>query len=140
MSLARNATPAGTTRPTSNDVEDGEIIEPTTAANNNNNTPIAVSSTSSPRSQTVFQSDTPLGSPRSSTTLFSAAPSPIPAHGVSHHLTPDELDSAKSLVLDLLGWGVEPEYLVDCGVSPAVIHRIFTDLRLRLPRNLAFPA
>ncbi|KAJ7178867.1 hypothetical protein C8R43DRAFT_974519 [Mycena crocata] len=51
-------------------------------------------------------------------------------------MTPEELDHAKDIVLDLLGWGVEPEYLVDCGVSDAVLHRIFTDLRLRLPRNL----
>ena len=28
-------------------------------------------------------------------------------------VTEDELDRAKSVMLDLLGWGVTPEYLVD---------------------------
>ncbi|KAJ7746608.1 hypothetical protein B0H16DRAFT_1556415 [Mycena metata] len=51
-------------------------------------------------------------------------------------MTPQDLDLAKDIVLDLLGWGVDPEYLVDCGVSAATIHRIFTDLKLRLPQNL----
>ncbi|KAH0831413.1 hypothetical protein J3R83DRAFT_14084 [Lanmaoa asiatica] len=51
-------------------------------------------------------------------------------------MTKEDLDRAKSLVLDLLGWGVTPEYLVDCGLSQGAVHRIFTDLRLRLPRNL----
>ncbi|THU90362.1 hypothetical protein K435DRAFT_864383 [Dendrothele bispora CBS 962.96] len=52
-------------------------------------------------------------------------------------LTPDQLEHAKDIVLDLLGWGVEPEYLVHIGVSSRTIYRIFTDLNLRLPRNLA---
>jgi hypothetical protein len=50
----------------------------------------------------------------------------------------EELDLAKSIVLDLLGWGVEPEYLIECGVSSHAIYRIFTDLRLRLPSNLSY--
>ena len=50
----------------------------------------------------------------------------------------EELDLAKSIVLDLLGWGVPPEYLVDCGVSSQVIYKIFTDLHLRLPQNLSY--
>ncbi|KAL4063338.1 hypothetical protein V8B97DRAFT_2061632 [Scleroderma yunnanense] len=51
-------------------------------------------------------------------------------------MTEEELDRAKSVVLDLLGWGVTPEYLVDCGVSPGALVRIFNDLYLRLPTNL----
>jgi hypothetical protein len=51
-------------------------------------------------------------------------------------VTKEDLDRAKSLVLDLLGWGVTPEYLVECGLSPSVVYKIFTDLRLRLPSNL----
>lgn len=51
-------------------------------------------------------------------------------------VTKEDLDRAKSLVLDLLGWGVTPEYLVECGLSPGAIYKIFTDLRLRLPKNL----
>ncbi|KAH7920868.1 hypothetical protein BV22DRAFT_771256 [Leucogyrophana mollusca] len=54
-------------------------------------------------------------------------------------MSPDELDRAKSVVLDLLGWGVSPEYLVESGVSTGALYRIFTDLRLRLPANLALP-
>ncbi|KAH7908441.1 hypothetical protein BJ138DRAFT_1091267 [Hygrophoropsis aurantiaca] len=59
--------------------------------------------------------------------------------GPTESMSADDLDRAKSLVLDLLGWGVSPEYLVECGVSTDVLYRIFTDLRLRLPSNLALP-
>jgi len=52
-------------------------------------------------------------------------------------LTEGQIDDAKSIVLDLLGWGVSPEYLVTSGVHPELIYRIFTDLNLRLPTNLA---
>lgn len=51
-------------------------------------------------------------------------------------VTESQIDDAKSLVLDLLGWGVDPEYLVTSGVHPELIYRIFTDLNLRLPTNL----
>ena len=51
-------------------------------------------------------------------------------------VTESQIDDAKNLVLDLLGWGVDPEYLVTSGVHPELIHRIFTDLNLRLPTNL----
>ena len=54
---------------------------------------------------------------------------------VSH----EELDEAISIILDLLGWGVDPEYLVTTGLSPAVILRAFTELNLRLPTNLDVP-
>lgn len=47
-----------------------------------------------------------------------------------------KLDLAKDIVLDLLGWGVTPEYLVEAGVSSAALYAIFTDLHLRLPSNL----
>ncbi|KAF8152952.1 hypothetical protein B0H34DRAFT_800224 [Crassisporium funariophilum] len=57
---------------------------------------------------------------------------------VSHTpLTEGQIYHAKCLVLDLLGWGVDPEYLVTCGVHPDLIRRIFNDLNLRLPTNLA---
>ncbi|KAF9460395.1 hypothetical protein BDZ94DRAFT_1266133 [Collybia nuda] len=65
-------------------------------------------------------------------------PSSDPLENTNRALSDEELDHAKSLVLDLLGWGVEPEYLVDCGVSAPVLYRIFTDLHLRLPTNLAY--
>ncbi|KAG2141372.1 uncharacterized protein EDB93DRAFT_629500 [Suillus bovinus] len=54
-------------------------------------------------------------------------------------MTRQDLDHTKNLVLDLLGWGVSPEYLVEAGVSAGVIYRVFTDLNLRLPTNLVLP-
>ncbi|TFK46167.1 hypothetical protein OE88DRAFT_1668009 [Heliocybe sulcata] len=55
-------------------------------------------------------------------------------------LTETDLERAKSLVLDLLGWGVPPEYLVEHGVSPEIIVRIFTELNLRMPSNIVVGA
>ncbi|KAG6854131.1 hypothetical protein C0991_010295 [Blastosporella zonata] len=48
----------------------------------------------------------------------------------------DQYDKAKDIVLDLLGWGVDPTYLVDCGVTREVVYYVFTELNLRLPQNL----
>lgn len=42
----------------------------------------------------------------------------------------------KELVLDLLGWGVSPEYLVECGLTRHAIYYAFTELNLKLPKNL----
>ena len=47
-----------------------------------------------------------------------------------------EYEHAKDIILDLLGWGVDPEYLAETGLSRQVIFYVFTELRLRLPRNL----
>ncbi|KAL4080911.1 hypothetical protein J3A83DRAFT_4084112 [Scleroderma citrinum] len=51
-------------------------------------------------------------------------------------MTQDQYDTAKDIVLDLLGWGVPPEYLVDCGLSRQIIFYVFTEFKLRLPSNL----
>lgn len=51
-------------------------------------------------------------------------------------MTKEELDRAKCLVLDLLGWGIAPEYLVEFGLSPGAIYQVITDLRLPLSSNL----
>ncbi|RDB18050.1 hypothetical protein Hypma_000728 [Hypsizygus marmoreus] len=51
-------------------------------------------------------------------------------------LTQSQYDTAKDLVLDLLGWGVPPEYLVDCGLTREMVFYIFHELNLRLPQNL----
>ncbi|KAI0036509.1 hypothetical protein K488DRAFT_81953 [Vararia minispora EC-137] len=51
-------------------------------------------------------------------------------------LTQEQYDTAKDIVLDLLGWGVPPEYLVDCGLSREIVYYIFSELNLRLPNNL----
>jgi len=47
-----------------------------------------------------------------------------------------QYDTAKDNILDLLGWGVTPEYLVDLGLSRELLYYIFTELNLRLPDNL----
>ncbi|KAJ6612277.1 hypothetical protein B0H10DRAFT_2053070 [Mycena sp. CBHHK59/15] len=117
------------------DVEDGEIVEsPTLNAKPGTLSP-AVSLLSSTSHLQVRDYNNSLSRPPSSVTSLSPSSSHV-ASCVEYTMSPEELDSAKSIVLDLLGWGVEPEYLVECGVSAAVIYRIFTDLRLRLPRNL----
>ncbi|KAH9933226.1 uncharacterized protein BXZ73DRAFT_101185 [Epithele typhae] len=51
-------------------------------------------------------------------------------------LTQPQYDTAKDIVLDLLGWGVPPEYLVNCGLSREIIYYVFVELNLRLPNNL----
>ncbi|KAJ7212022.1 hypothetical protein GGX14DRAFT_362304 [Mycena pura] len=48
----------------------------------------------------------------------------------------DQYDTAKDIVLDLLGWGVPPDYLVDCNLSREIVYYVFSELNLRLPRNL----
>ncbi|KAJ6585077.1 hypothetical protein B0H19DRAFT_409694 [Mycena capillaripes] len=48
----------------------------------------------------------------------------------------DQYDTAKDIVLDLLGWGVPPDYLVDCNLSREIVYYVFSELNLRLPHNL----
>ena len=48
-------------------------------------------------------------------------------------MTQGEYDLSKRIILDLLGVGVPPEYLVQCGLSRELIYFTFTELRLRLP-------
>ncbi|KAF8550225.1 hypothetical protein OG21DRAFT_1514285 [Imleria badia] len=73
---------------------------------------------------------------RTSTPVFPAAELAVSLPPKVEPMTTEDLDRAKSLVLDLLGWGVTPEYLVECGLSAGAIYKIFTDLQLRLPSNL----
>jgi hypothetical protein len=51
-------------------------------------------------------------------------------------VTQAQYDTAKDIVLDLLGWGVAPEYLVDCGLTREIVYYVFNELNLRLPQNL----
>jgi len=51
-------------------------------------------------------------------------------------VTQRQYDTAKEVVLDILGYGVPPEYLIDCGISKEIIYYVFTELNLRLPSNL----
>lgn len=46
-----------------------------------------------------------------------------------------QYDQAKDIILDLLGWGVPPEYLVRCGLSREMVYYAFLDFNLRLPDN-----
>lgn len=54
---------------------------------------------------------------------------------MSPTVTQAQYDTAKDVILDLLGWGVPPEYLVDCGLSREIIYYVFTELNLRFPHN-----
>ena len=51
-------------------------------------------------------------------------------------VTQEQYDTAKGIILDILGYGVPPEYLIDCGLSREIIYYVFTELNLRLPSNL----
>jgi hypothetical protein len=51
-------------------------------------------------------------------------------------VTQKQYDTAKEVILDILGYGVPPEYLIDCGLSREIIYYVFTELDLRLPNNL----
>lgn len=41
------------------------------------------------------------------------------------------------LILDLLGWGVSPDYMLQRGISHELVCSVFNELRLRLPENIA---
>ncbi|KZT09380.1 uncharacterized protein LAESUDRAFT_756996 [Laetiporus sulphureus 93-53] len=51
-------------------------------------------------------------------------------------MTQAQYNAAKDIILDLLGWGVPPEFLVSCGVSREIVFYVFSELNLRLPSNL----
>lgn len=46
-------------------------------------------------------------------------------------MTAHELTEAKEIILDLLGWNVPPEYLINCGLTKEAIYYVFTELNLR---------
>ncbi|KIP02889.1 hypothetical protein PHLGIDRAFT_122053 [Phlebiopsis gigantea 11061_1 CR5-6] len=50
-------------------------------------------------------------------------------------LTEEQYNRGKDALLDLLGWGVPPDYIIDCGVSREMIYYAFTEMNLRLPPN-----
>ncbi|KAH8104790.1 hypothetical protein BXZ70DRAFT_1005295 [Cristinia sonorae] len=50
-------------------------------------------------------------------------------------MTQANYDTAKDIILDLLGWGVPPEYLVRCGLSREIVYYAFLDFNLRLPAD-----
>lgn len=48
-------------------------------------------------------------------------------------MTHNQYDTLKDIILDLLGWGVPPAHLIDCGVSREAVFYIFSELNLALP-------
>lgn len=50
-------------------------------------------------------------------------------------VTQDQYEIVKDIILDLLGWGVPPTYLIDCGVSREAIFYVFSELNLALPEH-----
>ncbi|TEB32750.1 hypothetical protein FA13DRAFT_225067 [Coprinellus micaceus] len=80
-------------------------------------------------------------SSKSSATPLPPSPSPNTSSPFDQYtnLSSIDLDHAKDLVLDLLGWGVPPQHLLDRGVSPQLMHRVFTDLQLQLPQDFVPP-
>jgi hypothetical protein len=50
-------------------------------------------------------------------------------------VTQQQYDTIKDIILDLLGWGVPPAYLVDCGVSREAVFYVFSELNLALPQG-----
>ncbi|KAF8585076.1 hypothetical protein K439DRAFT_1079064 [Ramaria rubella] len=53
----------------------------------------------------------------------------------SLHMTAQEFSEAKTIILDLLGWGVPSEYLLRYGLAREAIYYAFTELNLKLPSN-----
>ncbi|KAI4522371.1 hypothetical protein K525DRAFT_361714 [Schizophyllum commune Loenen D] len=47
-----------------------------------------------------------------------------------------QYDTAKDIILDLLGWGVHPDHLYAMGLSREIIYYVFSELNLRFPANL----
>ncbi|PPQ74122.1 hypothetical protein CVT26_007213 [Gymnopilus dilepis] len=50
-------------------------------------------------------------------------------------VTQEQYNIVKDIILDLLGWGVPFDYLVQCGVSREAIFYVFTELNLRIPES-----
>ncbi|KAG1770286.1 hypothetical protein EV702DRAFT_1202470 [Suillus placidus] len=136
-------TPSSMTAVTDQDnLEEGEISEEDVSSTASTSPRIAgqllnISSGTIGLSSESVQSSR-LSSP-SITACGSTATSTTPQYSDMGPMTCQDLDHTKNLVLDLLGWGVSPEYLVEAGVSAGVIYRVFTDLNLRLPTNLVLP-
>ncbi|KAF7346436.1 MADS-box domain-containing protein [Mycena sanguinolenta] len=70
--------------------------------------------------------------------------SPVPFGEIiidADHVRPG-LSSSNSMILlktsfwTSLGWGVPPDYLVDCNLSREIVYYVFSELNLRLPKNL----
>jgi hypothetical protein len=59
-----------------------------------------------------------------------------PPKSIRNSVTLNELSEAKVLILDLLGWGLSPENLVEAGISKHCLVPCLRELKLRLPTNI----
>ncbi|TFY60168.1 hypothetical protein EVJ58_g5315 [Rhodofomes roseus] len=110
------------------------VVKPPTPAK-----PIPNKTTTAPGPSPPRESNDVSG--QSASDLMPPPPPPLPYVLDEKHVRPGlemtqaHYNAAKDLVLDLLGWGVPPEYLVSCGVSREIMFYVFTELNLRLPPN-----
>lgn len=51
-------------------------------------------------------------------------------------VTDAELFEAKIVILDILGWGIPSQYLLDCGISELAVVVCLAELKLRIPQEL----
>ncbi|PPQ96475.1 hypothetical protein CVT26_010469 [Gymnopilus dilepis] len=115
--------------------EESNVVVPVTPSSSLQTSQLSARPTSPPADDETSISSSPRsGSPPNGETKLPTQDGKIPAEtGVLTPFTPEELQEAKHIVLDLLGWGVPSEYFLTVGISPAALYRIFTDLNLRLP-------
>ncbi|KAG9096862.1 hypothetical protein FRC06_008251 [Ceratobasidium sp. 370] len=122
--------------PVNIDTEDGEIFEDQNKNGSANDATEILGETASPVTRQnedtphSDQSREPTGTSRESSLDNSKFIRP------SLDMTARDLDEAKRLILDLLGLGVTPEYLVDCGISSQCLAVCFYEMNLRFPLNL----
>ncbi|QRW00421.1 hypothetical protein RhiJN_28439 [Ceratobasidium sp. AG-Ba] len=122
------------------DTEDGEILE------DGQNKAIAIELDPSremvPQSA-VLDIDNPTNTSYSNSPSSASTSQPPVAPSISNktvrpflNMNATDLEEAKRLILDLLGMGVTPEYLVDCGISSQCLAVCLYEMNLRFPINL----
>ncbi|KAG8740773.1 hypothetical protein FRC12_015879, partial [Ceratobasidium sp. 428] len=121
------------------DAEDGEIFEESQSKSDNGNDAIKMDLSGETTSALADLGSNIPSLPQSREPL-SISPEPpldnIKLVRPSLNMTARDLDEAKRLILDLLGLGVTPEYLVDCGISAQCLAICFYEMNLRFPLNL----
>lgn len=51
-------------------------------------------------------------------------------------MTFEQFELAKGLILDLIGYGTSPEYLIDVGINPRLVVYCLRELKMRIPSNV----
>lgn len=137
--------------------EDGQLDETLPPeSHNDDNSDIASTPPSTPRITPITPKSVPTRKPPPKLSLPKRPPAPaLPVYARENlpcmseirpacnsvlnddfAVTHEQLWEAKILILDLLGWGVPPSYIVECGLTRQIIYTVFTELNLRLPENL----